>query len=288
LILQVIMSGIAIGAIYALLALGIVLIFKTTLVLNFAHGEVAMLTTLFAYSIIVSLGFPYWVGVIGALVLGGILGILSDLLVRPLLNAPLLSMVGLTIAMFFVIHAIGGIFWGYQTWPFPNPFPEKAVDLGGLVVSPIHLFIIFVLLVLGGVLFAVLNFTTVGTAFRATCQDRRAALLMGISSNRVFAISWAAGCALGAISGILIAPIIHVQVNMMVVILLKAFAAAVLGGILSLPGAIVGGVVLGVVENIFSFYCGTEFQDSIAFLIIILVLLVRPQGILGSPVEIKV
>jgi branched-chain amino acid transport system permease protein len=286
-ILQIILCGIAVGSVYAILALGMVLIFKTTIVLNFAQGVMATMTTFIAYWVMVSLKLPYWAAVVGALSSGALLGILAERLIRPILNAPVLNMIGITIGMFFVVESLVGLKWGHLVVDFPNPFPAEPLSLKGLVVSPIQLGIIVVLLLLAGSLFAWLNFTTLGTSFRATCQDRFAAHLMGISSKRVYSISWASGCALGAVSGILIAPIATLSTGMMGGLLLKALAAAVLGGIFSLPGAIAGGITIGVAENIFGFYVSTGFKDTLAFLVIIVVLLVRPQGILGNPEDLK-
>ena len=286
-LVQAIINGIAVGSVYALLALGMILIFKTTIVLNFAHGEMAMITTFIGLWLMRSMGLPYWAAIIGALVFGALVGIVSERIVRPLLDAPILSHLVVTLGLYFIINSLASFKWGDRSWAFHNPFPQEPLHFFKFIISPIHLGIIGVLVLLTGGLFAWLNFTTVGISFKASCQDRFAAQLMGVSSKRVAQISWAIGCVLGGIAGILIAPLTNLSVDMMGTLLLKAFAAAVLGGILSLPGAILGGLTIGVVENIFGVYVGTEFKDTVAFLVLITILIIRPQGFLGKPEDIK-
>jgi len=280
---QVLISGIALGAVYALLALSMVFIWKTTGVLNFAQGEMAMVTTCFAYTAMVSFHLPYWVAFLLALALGLLLGIIVERVIRLLPPTDFLAIIVVTIGAYFVIHSGASLIWGHEVWPFPSPFASEQISLWEVAISPINIWIFGVMLLLTAALFTFLNYTTLGIQIRAACQDQIAAILMGISDKKVFSMSWAIGSVVGAIAGILIAPLIHLHVFMMGDVLLKSFAAAVLGGINSLPGAIVGGLVLGVVTNLFGAYIGTEYQDSLAFLIIIIVLLIMPNGIMGRP-----
>lgn len=282
-LLQVVISGIALGSIYALLALSMVFIWKTTNVLNFAQGEMAMVTTCFAYTMMVSFHLPYWVAFVSALALGLILGILVDRVVRLILSTDFLAVIVLTISIYFVTHSGAALIWGHEVWPFHSPFSSEPMHLWKVAISPINCWIFGVAILLTAGLFTFLNYTTRGIQLRATCQDQIASILMGISSKKMFSMAWAIGSLVGAIAGILVAPLIHLHVFMMGDVLLKSFASAVLGGINSLPGAIVGGLVLGLVSNLFGAYIGTEYQDSLAFLIIIVVLLVKPHGIMGRP-----
>lgn len=282
-LLQVLISGIALGSVYALLALSMVFIWKTTGVLNFAQGEMAMGTTCFAYTAMVSFHLPYWVAFVSALALGLILGIVVERVIRLIPPTDFLAVIVVTIGAYFVIHSGASLIWGHEVWPFPSPFSSDQIYIWKVAISPINIWIFGVMVLLTGGLFTFLNFTTLGIQLRAACQDQIAAILMGISSKKVLSLSWVIGSIVGAISGVLIAPLIHLHVFMMGDVLLKSFAAAVLGGINSLLGAIVGGLVLGVVSNLFGAYVGTEYQDSLAFLIIIIVLLIMPNGIMGRP-----
>ena len=280
---QLIVSGLAAGGIYALLALGMVLIFKTTNVLNFAQGEMATISAFIAYTLLYSYDFPYWAAFLAALAFGAFIGMIVErVAIRPVLDAPLLTVVVVTIGLYLVFASITGLIWGHEVWCFPSPFPSEPLSFAGLVISPAHLGILGTTLALVAILFLVLNFTTIGTAVRATCQDRIAAVLMGISSKKIFSLSWAIGSALGAVAGILVAPIIFLHSGMMGIILIKAFATAVLGGVTSLPGALIAGLSLGVMENLVGGYISVEFKNTFAFILIIVVLLVLPRGIFGG------
>lgn len=280
---QVLISGLALGSIYALLALSMVFIWKTTGVLNFAQGEMAMVTTFFAYTVMMTLHLSYGLAFVAALVLGLILGVIMERVIRLIPANDHLAAIVLTIGAYFVVHSIASLIWGHEVWPFPSPFSAEPLVLKEVAISPINFWIFGVMILLTGGLFAFLNFTTLGIQLRAACQDPIATILMGISSKWVLAVSWAIGSLVGTIAALLIAPIIHLQVFMMGDVFLKSIAAAVLGGINSLGGAIVGGLVLGIVSNLFGAYVGSEYQDSLAFLIIIIVLILMPDGIMGRP-----
>jgi branched-subunit amino acid ABC-type transport system permease component len=278
---QLIMSGLALGSVYALVALSMVFVWKTTTVLNFAQGEMAMITTFFAYTLMATYEVPYWLAFILTLALGVAIGMLVDFLVRQIPQENFFAVIALTVGIYFVMHSVAGLIWGHMSWPFPSPFSDEPVNVLGAAIAPIDFWVFGVMVLLIAALFLFLNFTTIGTSFRATSQDHIAARLMGISTKRVFSMSWAIGGVVGAIAGVLVAPIIHIHVDMMGHILLMSFASAVLGGINSLPGAVFGGLVLGLVGNFLGAYVSTKYLDSFAFFIIIVILLIRPYGILG-------
>ena len=279
---QLIISGLALGSVYALVALSMVFVWKTTTVLNFAQGEMAMVTTFFAYTLMVSYHLPYGVAFVLALALGVVIGIIVERVIRFIPTTDFLAVIALTIGAFFVIHSVASLIWGHASWPFPSPFSPEPEYVLGAAIAPINLWIFGVMILLIGGLFIFLNFTTVGISFRATSQDQIAATLMGISTKGVFSMSWAIGGVVGAIAGLLVAPLVHIHVDMMGHILLMSFAPAVLGGINSLPGAIVGGLVLGLVGNFVGAYISTKYLDSVAFFIIIVFLLIKPQGLMGQ------
>jgi branched-chain amino acid transport system permease protein len=280
-LIQVLISGIALGSLYALLALAFVFLYKATNVLNFAQGEMSMFTTFVAFFVMTSWHLPYWIGVIAALLLGVILGVAMERTVRLASATDTYAIVLITIGAYFIFQASARFIFGNETYTFPDPFPKEPIVWLGAAISPINIGLCVIMVLLSGGLFAFLHLTTVGTSFRATCQDRITASLMGISVKRVLAVSWAMTGVLGAIVGVLVAPLIHLSTTMMGQIVLMAFAAAVFGGIDSLFGAIVGGLVIGLVTNLTGAYIGTLYQDSVVFLMIIIVLLLRPQGILG-------
>lgn len=283
---QLIVNGLALGSLYALTAFGIVLIYKTTDVITFAQGETAMFCTFIAFTLITGLQLPF--GVAFGLTLLFALG-LGTLIERVVLrragSGSILNSVIVTVGLALVLLGVAGWIWGYQTRPFPAPVSGPPFRFGTIVLSQLNALILAVMLVLMLLLFAFFRYTVTGIAMRAVAQNRMAAQLMGINVNRINAIGWGVGTALGAVTGILIAPLNYLDPTMMGDVALKAFAAAVLGGFTSLPGAVVGGLLLGIIDSIVGFQV-PELRTTIAFLLIILVLVIRPGGLLGSH-EIK-
>jgi branched-chain amino acid transport system permease protein len=289
-ILQTVLSGISIGCVYGLVALGFVLIFKATEVINFAQGELLMLGAFISYSLITMLHFPYWAALLVTVIAMGLLGMLLERTVlRPLVGEPVYAIIIVTIGLSFFFKSVVSMIpgWGTDTYGFQTPFTEKFVRPGEFVISWEHLAIIMMTtaLILG--LFAFFRYTRVGTAMRATSQNQLAAVYMGISVTRVFSLSWTIAAMLGGIGGILLSPITFVHMNMGF-IGLKAFPAAVLGGFGSLPGAIVGGLIIGVTESLAGFYLPEGWKDIAAWIILIGVLIIRPQGLFGIQEKKKV
>jgi branched-chain amino acid transport system permease protein len=286
---QQVISGAAAGSIYALLAVAMVLIYKTTNIVNFAQGEMAMFTTFISYTFLFQLGQSYVVSLGLTLILSAVAGIITELLfMRPLRNAPGLNSIIVTLGLMLILNNLAAYIWGRDPLRFPSPVSEKPLKIANLVISQLHLAIILVSGIVMLALYLFLKYSKEGTAMRAAIQNQRAALLMGIEIGRVFSLAWVVGTVIGALAGMLTAPLLFLDYNMMFMVLLKAFAAAVLGGISSLPGAVVGGLTLGMGENLIGGYLSSSFKDSLSFMLIVAVLLIRPTGILGKAVRKKV
>jgi branched-chain amino acid transport system permease protein len=289
-VLQYVVSGVAIGAIYALVALGFVLIFKATEVVNFAQGELMMIGAFLALTFINVLQLSYWVAFLLMLACMAVFGVvLNWAIISPMVGEPTFSIVMVTIGFGTLARSVVSMMpgWGTDTYGFKTPFADKNLHVSDVVVSWEHLSIISITLVAVLVFYLFFKFTRVGVALQATAQNQLAAVYMGISIKRVFAIAWAISAVMAGVAGILLAPITFVHMNMGF-IGLKAFPAAVLGGFGSIPGAIVGGLIIGVTESLAGVYLPIGWKDIAAYLILILVLMLRPQGLFGIQEKKKV
>jgi len=287
-IVQQIISGLALGCVYGLIALGFVLIFKATEVINFAQGEMMMIGAFVAFTLMTTFRLPFILAFLITPVICGAMGILLErAFIRPLVKEPVVSIIMVTIGLSITLRAVAGMIWSYDTLDFPHAFPEKAVHLGGITITPIHLWIISITLALVVVLYLFFKFTTVGISLQASAQNRLASMLMGISVKRVYAMTWALSGIMGAVAGMLIAPISFLSCNMGY-LGLKAFPAAVIGGFNSIPGAIVGGLIIGVTETLAGTYLTLGFKDVVAYVVMLAVLMIRPEGIFGTHVQKKV
>jgi branched-chain amino acid transport system permease protein len=283
---QYIVGGLAAGSVYALMALGMILIFKTTDVVNFAQADMTMFSTFVGYAVLTGLQWPFALALSGAIIAGFLLGIITErLALHPAQNAPVISLLITTLGVALIINAIAGFIWGHDTKSFPYAIGGLPLVLGEIRVRRHDMLIFAVALTLSLLLFAFLKYSKIGIAMRATAQNKLAAQLMGINVNRISAMCWGIGAAIGAVSGVLIAPIVNLDLNVMVSVMLKGFAAAVLGGFTSLQGALVGGIVVGVIESLLVAvpidWVG-QFRETFVFALIILVLVLRPHGLLGE------
>ncbi len=283
---QLIVNGLAVGSLYALTALGIVLIYKTTDVINFAQGEAAMFCTFIAFTLLTTVRLPFVLAFILTLLFGFLLGAFVERVVLRRVSATsTLNAIIVTVGLDLVLLGAAGWIWGYEIRTFPTPVGDDPFRLGSVVLSQQNALILVMTLLFMVILFSFFRYSLTGIAMRAVAQNRLAARLMGISVNYVNALGWGLGTTLGAVTGILIAPLNYLDPTMMGDVVLKAFAAAVLGGFTSLPGAVVGGLLLGIIDSIVGFQV-PELRTTIAFLLIVLVLIVRPGGLLGQH-EIK-
>jgi branched-chain amino acid transport system permease protein len=286
---QLVASGLALGSIYALLALSLVLINKATDVVNFAQGEMAMFGTFICFTLLTRSGLPLVAVLILAVPIGALLGIATErIAMRPLQAAPPVNALIATIGLWLVFHHAAGWIWGYDPVRFPSLFSPAPVDILGARIAENSLGIIGVSLAVVVLLYLFFEHTRMGVAMRAASMNRRAAQLMGVNIDRVALVAWALAAAISVVSGFLVAPLTFLDFEMMFAVLLKAFAGAILGGFNSLPGAVVGCLVIGVVENLFAAYVSTAFKDTFAFAIIIAVLMFRPQGLFTRRIAKKV
>lgn len=279
---QYVVGGLAAGSLYALVALGIVLLYRSSRVLNFAHGDIATLAAFVAFTLL-GRALPFGLAITGGLVAAGALGAGFYLTVlRPAKEASLIGKVVITLGLALVLSGVTQLVWGAETHVFPFPLSDTRVyHLGGVVISQANLGTISAGLALMAGLYVLVQRTTLGLAMRAVSQDTAAAQALGIPARRIHALTWAMASALGGAAGVLLAPVVYLDPFMMLDPFLKGFAAAVVGGMDSLPGAVIGGFLLGVAESVFAGYVSFKFKTTLAFAIIILVLMVRPEGLLG-------
>jgi branched-chain amino acid transport system permease protein len=289
--LQQVVSGLATGGIYASLALALVMIYQATEIVNFAQGEMAMFSTYLAWSML-NAGIPYWAAFLGTLVLAFLGGFLIErVIVRPVEGKPVLTLVIVCIGLLVILNSLAGWIYSYVIQPFPSPFPRAPIRVGTVVFGPHDLGVIVVTLAMLGLLYAFFRYTTLGLAMRAAAQNPGSSRLCGIRVGRMLGLGWGLAALVGAVAGLLVAPVIFLEPNMMGGILIYAFAAATLGGITSPFGAVVGGFLVGVIENLAGTYIpfiGTELKLTVALLIIVVVLLVRPTGLFGHAVVRRV
>ncbi len=287
--LQIVVAGLAQGSLYALAALGLVVIYNASYVVNFAQGAMGMTATYVAWVLLNSLGLPYALAFFGALVAAFALGaIVQALLLRRLLEASAMTQVVVTLGLFMFLEGVLGLAFGYNPRPMPQALTISPVVLGGIVLRPQDLLALIVLVVLGLALAALFNQTKIGMAMRAITQNAYAARLMGIPVSGVLSLAWGIGVLLAAVAAILAAPVTSVTPNMMDTIIVYAFVAAILGGFGSLVGAVVGGLVLGIINNFIDAFLAPELSLTIVFGLLLVVLYVKPDGLFGRATVQKV
>jgi len=289
--IQQVVSGLATGGIYASLALALVMIYQATDVVNFAQGSMAMFSTYLCWSLLQA-GLPYWVAFFATLVISFAGGILIErVVIRPVENAPILSIVIVTIGLLVILVSVAGWIYSYIQKPFPSPFPNKPISIGNIVFGAHDLGAIGITLVLLLLLFLFFRYTTLGLAMRAAAQNPTSSRLCGIRVGWMLALGWGLASAFGAVAGMIVAPVVFLDPNMMGGIQIYAFAAATVGGFTSPLGAVVGGLLVGVTENLVGTYVsfiGTELKLTVALAMIIIVLLVKPSGLFGRSVVRRV
>ena len=290
LLAQQVMAGLANGAIYACMALAVVMIYQAIDHLNFAQGEMAMFSTFVAWQLM-QWGQPYWVAFVLAVALSFVGGVLIDrVLFRPIRNAPVLSQVVAFIALFSIFNSSAGQIWNYTIKSFPTPFGHNPL-FGTSLMDTHEAGMIGVTLAMLALLYLFFRGTRLGLAMRAAAANAESARLVGIRVAWMTALGWGMAASIGAVAGMLIAPVVFLEPNMMLGVLLYGFAGAVLGGMTSPGGAVLGGFAVGVIENLagtFIPYFGRELKLSIALILIVVVLMFRPSGIFGRRVVSRV
>lgn len=290
-LLQQIVSGLATGGIYASLALALVMIYQATDVFNFAQGEMAMFSTYLAWSMM-NAGVPYWGAFFATLAIAFVGGIMIErVIIRPVENAPVLAIVIVTIGLLVIFNSMAGWMFSYIIQPFPSPFPKTPIKIGNIVFGPHDLGAIGITLLLLLLLYLFFRYTSLGLAMRAAAQNPESSRLVGIRVGWMLALGWGLAALVGAVAGIMVAPIIFLEPNMMGGILIYAFASATLGGFTSPGGAVLGGFLVGIIENLVGTYVGfigTELKLTVALAIILIVLIVKPSGLFGRAVVHRV
>jgi len=290
LLLHQVLAGLATGGIYACLALAVVMIYQAIDHLNFAQGEMAMFSTFIAWQLI-ELGMPYWVAFLATLVISFVAGVLIDrVLFRPIHDAPILSHLVVFIALFGILNSLAGFIWDFNVKTFPTPFGSRPL-LGSGLMSSHDAGMIGVTIVLLVFLYVFFRHTRIGLAMRAAAANPQSARLAGIRVGWMIALGWGMAAAIGAVAGMLIAPVVFLEPNMMTSVLLYGFAAAVVGGLTSPGVAVIGGFAVGIIENLagtFIPYVGRELKLTIALFLIVAVLLVKPSGLFGRRVVSRV
>ncbi|MEA3359799.1 MAG: branched-chain amino acid ABC transporter permease [Thermodesulfobacteriota bacterium] len=278
--LQMVVSGIAVGSSYALMGLAMVIVYKTSEVVNFAQGEMALISTFLTYMFLEYYGFPFYVAFPGALVFAVILGFVLEFAVLRRAKEPnILGMIIITIGLEMIL--LGFVSWKFGADPKTMPFPISPYDsvtIGGMFVSSLEVLTFVVTLSVMMILFLFLKYSKLGVAMKATQQNQVAARLQGIRTNRILMITWGISSLVGCLAGLLISPT-TMQPFMMWNPMLKGFAGAVMGGMTSLPGSVFGAYAIGIIENLFGGYVSIEFKSVVAFVIIVLVLCVKPSGL---------
>jgi branched-chain amino acid transport system permease protein len=286
--IQQLVAGLTSGAIYACVALGLVMIFVSTDHINFAQGEMAMFATYLAWAMI-DAGVPYWLAFILTIFIafaGGLF--IQRVILRPLETAPVLSLVVCFIALLSFFNALAGMIWSFTIKQFPSPFPPRDVFGNGLV-SIQQIGVVAVTLIMLGILTVFFRYTTLGLAMRAAAQNPASARLMGVRVSWMLALGWGLAAAIGAVAGMLVAPIVFLDPNMMTGILVYGFAGALVGGIGNPMGAVAGGFIVGVLENLVgSYVIGNELKLTFALAVVVGVLLLKPAGIFGRVIVRRV
>lgn len=283
--LEQVIAGIAAGGIYASLALALVLIYRAMGLINFAQGEFAMFTAFICWSLLQGPQFPFAAAVLISVLVGAVGAFLIErAVVRPFERGAPLAIVIVTLALFEITNSMAGFLWGYTPRSFPSPFPARPVDVGGINISIQDASVIAVSLVMLGLLYLLFNRTRLGLAMRAAALYPETSALLGVRTGLMLGLGWGLATGVGAISGILVAPRILLEPNMMQSVLIYAFAAAVLGGIDSPLGAVLGGLILGVALALIGAYLPAlaDLRLALSLLLIVVLLMVKPSGLFGQ------
>ena len=285
-LLQLTVTGLAWGSVYACIALGFVLIFKSTEIFNFAQPELMMLGAYVAFTLITTLKLPFILGFICTLVLMGLISALLEMsVVRPMVGEMHLPVIMVTLGLANVIRGLTGLFWGYEELQFPSPFPQDPILIFGAAVNQAEIYTIGSTAALMVIFFLFFKYSNSGISMRATAEDTTTAFLMGINVKRVFTASWVIAAVVATIAGIFLASFTFLE-PIMGFTGLRALPAIILGGMDSVPGAIIGGLIIGVSENLAGFYLedylGSGMKEITAYIIVLIVMMIRPYGLFGK------
>lgn len=285
---QLLAGGLALGAIYALVALSMTVVYRATTVVNFGHGDLVMCGAFVVYVFVVYAAIPYLPAALVALGLLFCLGVaIQRGLIQPMMSGPHLAMAMMAIALGYLLRGGARVLWGREVLPLPPVFPVRSFFIGNVVITSDDMIITGLVLVLLTAFFGIFHLTRLGKLIQAVYQSQRGAALIGLNVSAFHNVMWGLGAAMGALGGVLIAPITLLYPDMGAHLLIRGFAAMTLGGFGSLWGAVAGGLLLGVTEHLAGAYVATALIDITAYLVIILVLIVRPTGLFGRQAAVR-
>ncbi|GIN21731.1 MAG TPA: branched-chain amino acid ABC transporter permease [Bacillus bacterium] len=287
-ILDQLINGIVLGSIYALMAIGYTMVWNVLRFINFAHGEVYMGGAFVSLYLII-LDVPVWIAYVGGVVAGALIGYLMEKLVyKKMRSAPKLNLLIAAIGIAILLQNLAQLIWGASPERLASPFLDKNIIVGGMLINQHYIYIIIVTIIVMFALELFINRTLMGKAVQAAAQNINATELMGINANKVISITFAIGSGVGALAGILVGPVFLVYPTMGVFAGLKGFTASVMGGMGNVPGAMIAGIILGIVESFAAGFISSGYRDAVAMIILLVILLARPQGIFGKIVQEKV
>lgn len=285
---QLVVSGIAAGSLYALVAIGLVLIYKATEIVNFAQGESVTVGAYMGWLLVTEYHLPYFPAIAAVMAGSALLGMVVERVAyRPLIKSPAFTVILASLAVGIILKNGLRLIWQDTPRTISGAVSAEPLEIGGVFITPERLVIMVVVALIVAALGLFFRFTRLGKAMRATAQSQDAAALMGISVSGIFSKSWAMGSALGGIAGVLIAPLVGINTELGVV-LIPGFVAAIVGGFTSIPGAIVGGIIVGVLENFAGVFISSSFKQVISFVVLIAVLMIKPSGLFGKPIRKRV
>jgi branched-chain amino acid transport system permease protein len=285
---QLIVSGIAAGALYALVAIGLVLIYKATDIVNFAQGESVTVGAYMGWLFVTEVHLPYFVTIVAVMIASALVGVIVERVAyRPLIKSPAFTVILATLAVGLMIKNIIRLVWHDTPRTISGALSAEPIEIAGVLITPERIAIMATVAIVVAALVLFFRFTKLGKAMRGTAQSQEAAALMGISVSGIFSKTWALGTALGGVAGVLIAPLVGINTELSSV-LIPGFVAAIVGGFTSIPGAIVGGLLVGVCENLGGVFVSSTFKRVVAFLILLAVLMIKPSGLFGKPTRKQV
>ncbi|MCA1032201.1 branched-chain amino acid ABC transporter permease [Bacillus timonensis] len=284
--LQMLVTGIVVGSVYALVALGFVLIYKSSDAINFAQGEFLLVGTYVCLTLVTAYNIPFIAALVLTLIFSAVLGLVVERIVlRPFIGEPVISLIMATIGLSSILAGLVHIIWGHETRVFPQIFSEESIKLGQVVVAPVYMWSLVIVVIMLIIFTMFFKYSKLGIAMRATADDQQAAMSMGISVKTIFAVAWAIAAIVSAVGGVLLGNINGVNSSLSL-IGLKVLPVAILGGLDSIPGAIIGGLIIGVIESMTGGYLdplvGGGMKEVMPFIILVLILMFKPYGLFGK------
>ncbi len=284
-LLQLFVSGLSVGSVYAVIGIGFVVIYKATKILNFAHGEILMIAAYFCLILIENFHIPFLIAFLLTLVFCAVIGLMIERFIfRPMIGEPVFAVVMITLGLSIILRPLTGMVFGFGNVMFPSPFPQKPIVFSNVVVSYAHLWTFIISCAVMAIFFLFFKYSKVGIAMRAAADRQMVAFLMGINVKKIFSLSWAIAAATAGIAGILLANVMVMNLNLSFVAI-KVFPAIILGGLDSIVGALIGGLIIGVFETLVGGYLDlylSGIKEISAYILLFIILIIRPYGLFGT------